>query len=89
VVPEVAAGDGPSALEAVSEMVPEVVETMVATTIVEPSLPHETATGGPAASPDSACVAGEPEVVMGHATFHAPDDVSVDEAMSTASWALF
>jgi hypothetical protein len=98
-------GDGPPAPEAIPEMMLEV-ETMVATIVVAPSLPHETTTGGPAASPgpvvgvssSSPCsatavdatadVAGESEVVMGHATFHMPDDVSLDEVVSTASWAL-
>jgi hypothetical protein len=44
------ASDGSPALEAVSEMVPEVEETMVATTVLAPSPPHETTTSGPAAS---------------------------------------
>jgi hypothetical protein len=98
-------GDGPPAPEAIPEMMLEV-ETMVATIVVAPSLPHETTTGGPAASPgpvvgvssSSPCsaiavdattyVAGESEVVMGHGTFHMPGDVSLDEVVSTASWAL-
>jgi hypothetical protein len=87
-VPETVASDGSPAPEVIPEMVTEVEETMGATTVVAPSPPHETATGGPTASSDPADVAGELEVVMGQATFHAPGDVSLDEAVSTASWAL-
>jgi hypothetical protein len=30
----------------------------------------------------------EPEVILGHPTLRAPRDVSLDEAMGTARWAL-
>jgi hypothetical protein len=36
-------------------------------------------------TPDAA---GEPEVFMGHTTFHVSGDASLDEAVSTTSWAL-
>jgi hypothetical protein len=87
-VPETVSSDGSPASEAILEMVPEVEEMMVGRTVMAPSPPHETATSGPAASPDPADVVGELEVVMGRATFHTPDDVSLDEAVITVSWAL-
>jgi hypothetical protein len=30
----------------------------------------------------------EPEVILGHPTLRAPEDVSLNEAMGTAHWAL-
>jgi hypothetical protein len=57
-VPETVAGDGSLAPEAVPEMVLEVEEMMVATSVVAPSPPHETVTSGPTASPDPTDVAG-------------------------------
>jgi hypothetical protein len=57
-VSEMVVGDGSPAPEAVPEMVLKVEEMMVATSVVAPSSPHETTTGGPAASPDPADVAG-------------------------------
>jgi hypothetical protein len=67
---------------------------MVIAYTASPSPPHgatEASSPAPraAAAVDTAAgVVGELEVVMGHPTFHAPDDIPLDEAVSTAHRAL-
>jgi hypothetical protein len=83
--------------EMVSEPVPEVVPVegaMIITHAAAPSPPHgvaEASSSAPrvaAAADATTVVVREPEVVMGHPTFHAPDDIPLDEAMSMARRAL-
>jgi hypothetical protein len=67
---------------------------MIITHAATPSPPHGVAdASSPASYADVAVdatteVVGELEVVMGHPTFHAPDDISLDEAVSMAHRAL-
>jgi hypothetical protein len=69
-------------------------EPVLAVHAAIPSPPHAAA-GASSPAPDTAASAGAavdavggPEVIMGHPTFHAPGDVSLDEAVSTALRAL-
>jgi hypothetical protein len=67
---------------------------MIITHAAAPSLLHGVAdASSPASYADAAAdatveVVGELEVLMGHPTFHAPDDISLDEAVSMADKAL-
>jgi hypothetical protein len=83
--------------EMVSELIPEVVPVEGVMTIVHPvtpSSPHGAAeasslTPHVAIATDAAAgVVGELEVVMEHPTFHALDDIPLDEAVSMAHRAL-
>jgi hypothetical protein len=81
--------------EMLSELAPEVVldevpmeGAMIVMHVVGPSLPHG-ATEASSPAPHIAAsvgatssVVGEPEVVMGHPTFHVLDDIPLDEAVS-------
>jgi hypothetical protein len=67
---------------------------MVVTYTTSPSLPHG-ATEASSPAPHAAAtmdavvgVVGEPKVVMGHPTFHAPGDVPLDEVVGMAHPAL-
>jgi hypothetical protein len=77
-----------SAVEVLAEEAMPVVRTTV------PSSPLAAAAASPSAlgttAPVDAAVdaVGETEVVMGHPTFHAPGDISLDGAVSTALRAL-
>jgi hypothetical protein len=67
---------------------------MIITHVVAPSLPHGAAeASSPAhriaiAMDVTTGVVGEPEMVMGHPTFHALDDIPLDEVVSTVHRAL-
>jgi hypothetical protein len=67
---------------------------MIVVHAAAPSLPHgaaeasSPATHTAAATDATASVVGELEVVMGHPTFHVPDDIPLNEAVSTAHRAL-
>jgi ribosomal protein S27E len=86
--------------EMLSELAPEVVleevpveGAMIVAHVADP-LPHGAVEASPPAPPHSyshrrCCrCCGEPEVVMGHPTSHALDDIPVDEAVSMAHKAL-
>jgi hypothetical protein len=65
-------------------------EVMVVVHMTSPSLPHgatEASSPAPRATVAVDAIArsvGEPEVVMGHPTFHALGDVALDEAVGMA-----
>jgi hypothetical protein len=92
-VPESPA-DAPEAVSILSavEVLAEEATPVVRTTV--PSSPLAAAAACPSAlgtaAPADAAVnaVGETEVVMGHPTFHAPGDISLDGAVSTALRAL-
>jgi hypothetical protein len=93
VVPELVTGGTPQTPEGVPvEVLAEEATPVVRTTV--PSSPLAAAaasssTLGTAAPTDAAADAvRETEVVMGHPTYHAPGDISLDGAVSTAFRAL-
>jgi hypothetical protein len=96
-VPEHVLEESEEEPEMAPEPVPEEVPVEGAMIIMHataPSPPH----GAAAASlpaPRTATIVGAaagvavgPEVIMGHRTFYAPDDISLDEAVNTAHMAL-
>jgi hypothetical protein len=81
----------------VPELVPEEVPVegaMIVAHTASPSPPHGAATASSPAPRAAAAtgiavgVAVRPEVIMGHPTFYVPDDIFLDEAVSTAHRAL-
>jgi hypothetical protein len=77
------AASSPSAVEVLAEEATPVVCTAV------PSLPLAAAAASPSALGTAAPVhAAADAVVMGHPTFHAPGDISLDGVVSTALRAL-
>jgi hypothetical protein len=100
-VPEDEFEESEEETEIVSEPVPEVVPEEVpvegAMTVAHaaaPSPPHGAAAAASSA-PRATVAAGAavdvavgPEVIMGRPTFYAPDDINLDEAMSTAHRAM-
>jgi hypothetical protein len=96
-VPEDVLKDPADVPEIVPSPSPEKILVEEATFVVRatvPSLPLAAAEAsssvpGTAAPADAAADAvGEPEVVMGHPTYHAPGDISLDGVVSTALRAL-
>jgi hypothetical protein len=97
-VPEDVLDESEEEPEMVSEPVPEVVPeevpvegVMIVAHGAAPP-PHgavEASSPAPCtAAAAAACVVGEPEVVMGHPTFHVLDDIPLDKAVSAALMAL-
>jgi hypothetical protein len=96
-VPEDMLEESEEESEMVSKPVPEVVPVegaMIIAHVAAPSPPHgaaEASSPAPraaAAVDTTAGVVGELEVVMGDPTFHAPDDIPLDEAVNTPHRAL-
>jgi hypothetical protein len=81
-----------SSLSPVEVLAEEATPVVVRTAVPSPPLAAAVASSsalGTAAPADAAADAvGEPEVVMGHPTCHAPGDISLDGAVSTALRAL-
>jgi hypothetical protein len=84
--PEVALS--PSPVEVLAEEATPVVRTAVPSSPLTAAVASSPALGTAAAADAGADAAGETEVVMGHPTYHAPGDVSLDGAISTALKAL-
>jgi hypothetical protein len=84
--PEVA--PSPSPVEVLAEEVTPVVRTAVPTSPLATAAASSPALGTAAAADAGANAVGETEVVMGHPTYHAPGDISLDGAVSTALRAL-
>jgi hypothetical protein len=78
----------PSLVEVLAEEVTPVVRTAVPTSPLAAAATSSPALGAAAAADAGADAAGETEVVMGHPTYHAPGDISLDGAVSTALRAL-
>jgi hypothetical protein len=70
------------------EATPVVVRTAVPSPPLAAAVASSSALGTAAPADAAADTAGEPEVVMGHSTCHAPGDISLDGAVSTALRAL-
>jgi hypothetical protein len=84
--PEVA--PSPSPVEVLAEEATPVVRTAVPPSPLAAAAVPSPALGPAAPAGEVADAAGETEVVMGHPTYHAPGDVSLDGAVSTALRAL-
>jgi hypothetical protein len=84
--PEVA--PSPSLVEVLAEEATPVVRTAVPSSPRAAAAASSPALGTAAAADAGADAAGETEVVTGHPTYHAPGDVSLDGAVSTALRAL-
>jgi hypothetical protein len=78
----------PSPVEVLAEEATPVVRTAVPTSPLAAAAASSPALGTAAAADAGADAAGETKVVMGHPTYHAPGDVSLDGAVSTALRAL-
>jgi hypothetical protein len=78
----------PLPVEVLAEEATPVVRTAVPTSPLAVAAASSPALGAAAAADVGADAAGETEVVMGHPTYHAPGDVSLDGAVSTALRAL-
>jgi hypothetical protein len=78
----------PSPVEVLAEEATPVVRTTVPSSPLTAAAASSPALGTAAAADAGADAAGETEVVMGHPTYHAPGDVSLDGAVSTAVRAL-
>jgi hypothetical protein len=78
----------PSPVEVLAEEATPVVRTAVPTSPLATAAASSPALGTAAAADAGADTAGEMEVVMGHPTYHAPGDVSLDGAVSTTLRAL-
>jgi hypothetical protein len=78
----------PSPVEVLAEETTPVVRTTVPYPPLAAAEASSSALGTAAPTDAVADVVGEPEVVMGHPTCHAPGDISLDGAVSTALRAL-
>jgi hypothetical protein len=78
----------PSPVEVLAEEVMPVVCTAVPSPPLAAAGASSSALGTAAPADAAADAVGEPEVVMGHPTCHAPGDISLDGAVSTALRAL-
>jgi hypothetical protein len=78
----------PSPVEVLAEEATPVVRTAVPTSPLAAAATSSPALGTAVAADAGADAAGETEVVMGHPTYHATGDVSLDGAVSTALRAL-
>jgi hypothetical protein len=78
----------PSPMEVLAEEVTPVVRTAVPSSPLAAAAAFPSALGTAVAADAGADAAGETKVVMGHPTYHAPGDVSLDGAVSTALRAL-
>jgi hypothetical protein len=74
----------PSPVEVLAEEATPIVRTAVPTSPLAAAAASSPALGTAAAADAGADAVGETEVVMGHPTYHAPGDVSLDGAVSTA-----
>jgi hypothetical protein len=92
-VPEGPAGasetvPSPSPVEVLAEEATPVVRTVVPSPPLAAAVASSSALGTAAPADTAADAVGEPEVVIGHPTCHAPGDISLDGAVSTALRAL-
>jgi hypothetical protein len=78
----------PSPKEVLAEEATPVMRTAVPSPPLAAAEASSSALGTAAPADAAADVVGEPEVVMGHPTYHAPGDISLDGAVSTALRAL-
>jgi hypothetical protein len=78
----------PSPIEVLAEEATPIVRTTVPSPPLAAALASSSALGTAAPTDAAADAVGEPEVVMGHPTCHAPGDISLDGAVSTALRAL-
>jgi hypothetical protein len=78
----------PSPVEVLAEEVTPVVRTIVPSPPLAIAVASSSALGTAAPTNAAADAVGEPEVVMGHPTCHAPGDISLDGVVSTALRAL-
>jgi hypothetical protein len=78
----------PSPVEVLAEEATPVVCTVVPSSPLAAAAASSLALGTVAPADAAADAVGETEVVMGHPTYHAPGDISLDGAMSTALRAL-
>jgi hypothetical protein len=78
----------PSPVEVLAEEVTPVVCTTVPSSPLAAAAASSSALGTAAPADAAADAVGETEVVMGHPTYHAPGDISLDGAMSKALRAL-
>jgi hypothetical protein len=78
----------PSPVEVLAEEATLVVCTTVPSSPLAAAAASSSALGTAAPADTAADAVGETEVVMGHPTYHAPSDISLDGAVSTALRAL-
>jgi hypothetical protein len=78
----------PSLVEVLAEETTPVVRTAVPSSPLAAAVASSSALGTAAPADTAADAVGEPEVVMGHPTCHAPCDISLDGTVSTALRAL-
>jgi hypothetical protein len=78
----------PSPVEVLAEEATPVVRTAVPSSPLAAAAASPSALGTAAPADAAADAVGETEVVMGHPTYHAPGDISLDGAVSTALRAL-
>jgi hypothetical protein len=78
----------PSPVEVLAEEATPVVHTAVPSSPLAAAAASSSALGTAATADATANAVGETEVVMGHPTYHAPSDISLDGAVSTALRAL-
>jgi hypothetical protein len=78
----------PSPVEVLAEEATPVMRTAVPSSPLAAAAASPSALGTAAPADAAADAVGETEVVMGHPTYHAPGDISLDGAMSTALRAL-
>jgi hypothetical protein len=78
----------PSPVEVLAEEATPVVRTAVPSSPLAAVAASPSALGTAALADAAADAVGETEVVMGHPTYHAPGDISLDGAVSTALRAL-
>ncbi len=78
----------PSPVEVLAEEATPVVRSVAPSSPLAAAAASSSALGAAAPADAAADAAGETEVVMGHPTYHAPGNVSLDGAVSTALRAL-
>jgi hypothetical protein len=78
----------PSPVEVLAEEAMPIVRTAVPSSPLAAAAASSSALGTAAPADVAADAVGEMEVVMGHPTYHAPGDISLDGAVSTALRAL-
>jgi hypothetical protein len=78
----------PSPVKVLAEEATPVMRTAVPSLPLAAAAVSSSALGTAAPADVAADAVGETEVVMGHPTYHAPDDISLDGAVSTALRAL-